>query len=790
MKASARYRKRVRKRKSLIIRLIPWAFVSIVTVLLLIVGLFLYFSKDLPQLTPLKDYNPNITTKVFDDEGDLAAEFYVEKREIVPLEKIPTNLIKAFMATEDSHFFKHKGVDYLAILRALLKNIRAGALVQGGSTITQQVVKSILLTPEKSLSRKIKEAILAYKIEKNFSKMDILYLYLNQIYLGDGCYGVQAAALNYFGKKVEDLNLAECALLAGLAKAPSRYSPFRDPALAKKRQGYVLDRMLKEGFIDVGEYEAAKAAALSFNYKGKKRNRIGAYFIEHVRQYIEKKYGVDALYKGGLRVYTTLNQFMQRKSEKAVIKGLRELDKRQGYRGPVMHLSQDQWEGFINVFKRRRWKKPLKKGKIYYGLATDMNDSHVIVHMGSKMGILPLEDMEWARSPDSSVPYGWKRITRPSQALKLGDVIEVKVKERDKRGNLLLSLEQKPLVQGALLALEVNTGYVKAMMGGRAFSESQFNRVTQSRRQPGSAFKPILYAAAIDRGFTPASIIVDAPIILRGADGKEWKPRNYEDEFKGPVTLRYALAHSRNIVSIKLLQRIGVNYCIKYARKLGIKSHLDRYLSLALGSSGVSLWELTNAYGVFASQGKRFEPIFIKKILDKEGKVLEENLPRWQQVISPETAYIMTDLLIGVVQEGTGRKVRELGRPAAGKTGTTNDHIDAWFIGYTPGLVAGVWVGFDDLKPLGKFETGARAASPIWLYFMSKAIKNKPIETFPIPDKIVFTKIDANTGQSATHQSQNIIFQPFKEGTIPEESFQEKRSEEEKNFFKLDLSKQ
>ncbi len=620
---------------------------------------------DLPRLTTLKDYHPYVVSEVYTDDETLIGEFFIENRVIVPLAQMPKMLIKAFIAAEDARFFEHKGIDYWRILGAAFRNLEALEVVQGGSTITQQIAKSFFLTPEKSLTRKLKEAILAQRIERYLTKNEILFLYLNQIYLGEGAYGVGAAAKTYFGKPVQQLTLAECAILAGLPPAPNSFSPLRNPKKARERQQYVLHRMVERRMITPEQAKKAESEEIRLRPKGPKGYLEAPYVLEQVRVYIEEKYGKEVLYKGGLKIYTTLNTRLQRAAQRAVRKGLEEYE--------------------------ARAKKSKDKGQ----------------------------------------------------------------------------------VQGAFVALDPQTGYILAMVGGRDFSTSQFNRVTQARRQAGSAFKPIVYAAALDKGFTPATIIVDEPFSYVDVPGKEpWEPQNFDREFWGPITFRKALTFSRNVVTVKIAQTIGVDYIIQYAQNLGLKSKLEPHLSLALGAANVTLLELTSAFGVFAAQGFRAEPILITRIVDKDGNILEEVEPSAIEVISPQTAYIMTNLMQSVIQEGTGQKAKALGRPVAGKTGTTNDTRDAWFIGYIPqNIVAGAWIGYDIEKSLGAHETGAVAALPIWLEFMKEAVAGLPEEDFSVPEGIVFVKIDAATGDPiSSHNpppSGKVIFECFKEGTAP-----------------------
>ena len=712
-------------------------------------GALLLFSGELPRMATLKEYKPPLVSKVYAEDGTVIGEFFVERRIWVPYEKFPKRLVLAFVAAEDSRFFKHRGIDPWGILRATLKNIQAGAIVQGGSTITQQVAKIILLTPERSLMRKLKEMITALRIERQFTKEEILELYLNQIYLGHGAYGVAQAAETYFNKRLEELSLAEMAILAGLPRAPARYSPINYPQRAKERQRYVLRRMVEDGYITEKEARATLKTPVKFTGIDRSRMEKASYFVEHIRQYLEEKYGTDTLYKGGLSIYTTLDVRLQEWAVDALQEGLRELDARQGFRGPIKQIDPKDAEDLLATLPKR---EP-KTGQITTG----------VVERLDKGG-----EVAWVRIPGYR---GRLDLTFNGPVrLKAGDVIQVRVGDYNPKRRLVeLSIEQEPLVQGALIAIEPKTGYVRAMVGGGDFRKSQFNRAIQAKRQPGSAFKPIIYAAAIDKGFTPNFVIQDEPVSYPGPlPGQYWEPQNYDREFKGPTTLRKALAESRNVVTVRLLDMMGPNYAIDYARRLGITSPLSPYLSMALGSFEVSLLELTRAYATFAAEGVRAEPIFILEVRDKEGRTLERNEPNLVQAISPETAYIMNHMMRGVIEEGTGRAVRVINRPAAGKTGTTDDFADAWFIGYTPQLVAGVWVGYDDRKSLGKGETGARAAAPIWLKFMERALSDKPPEPFPIPENIVFVPIDKWTNQPATMESDEVTLEPFKTEERPE----------------------
>ncbi|MBC2705391.1 penicillin-binding protein 1A [Desulfobacula sp.] len=766
-----------KKKKSIILSLFKWFFILFIIFGLLgcagIAGLYYYLNRDLPKINTLKDYSPATVTSVFSDDGRKIGEFYEERRIVIPLSEMPENLINAFVAAEDSRFREHPGIDILSIFRAFLKNFKAGTIVQGGSTITQQVTKSFLLTPERTYKRKLKEAILAYRIEKKFTKDEILFLYLNQIYLGHGAYGVEAASENYFGKHTKDLDIAECSMLAGLPQAPSRYSPFRFPDRAKQRQVYVLNRMKEDGLIT--NLDVTEAIDLKLDIKPRKNwfiERVPCY-TEHVRRYVEKHYGKDALYKQGLQIHTAVNIELQKIGRDAVNKGLIELDRRTGYRGPLKNIPALQIESFCADISEKLDNQLLEKGNTYQGVVLSIDDKKNVtrVRVGNFHGIIKLETMTWARKPDYEVAYYETKVKNPSQVFKPGDIIMVKMLNDIVENNELeFTLEQEPVAQSALLSIEAETGHVKTMIGGRDYRNSQFNRAYQSRRQPGSAFKPVIYAAALDKGYTAASVIIDSPVVYEDTERDFiWKPRNYKEKFFGPTLFRNALVKSRNVVTIKILQDIGIDYITDYARKLGIASNISQDLSIALGSSGLSLLELVNAYSVFPNLGYLVEPVFITKIYDRDGNLLETSQLIRKKVIDMTTAYIMTNIMESVIKSGTGWRIKELKRPVAGKTGTTNNLFDAWFMGYTPKYTTGVWVGLDQEAPLGKGETGSRAASPIWLEFMKNALEGKPARTFNVPEGIVFAKIDAKTGLLPIEESEETIFECFKEGTMPTE---------------------
>jgi len=770
-----------------------WFFSSLLLIGVCTAAYFWYiWSSNMPYIGSVKEYRPPIITEVFSDDGEVIGRFSIEKRIVVPLEQMSPLLIKAFLAAEDARFYEHKGVDVTGIVRALYKNFISGKIEQGGSTITQQVTKSLLLmNTKRTYRRKAREALLSIQLERSFSKEQILFLYLNQIYLGHGAYGVETAARIYFDKSVSALNLAEAAILAGLPQAPSRYSPVSHFDRAKDRQHYVLRRMREERYITQEQYNEAKDLPIEIKNGAENTFEKAPYYTEHIRRYVLEKYGQDLLYRGGLKIYTAVDLKMQIAAKEALNKGLAETDKREGYRGPVRHLTLEEVPDFKEGTLEKLLSDPPDMGSLVEGLveAVDDEKNEVSVWIGEGAGRLPLSNMDWARAPNPKVAYYAAKVKKPSKVLTNGDIIRVRLLKEDEDPFMWeVSLEQTPVIQGALLCMVPETGEVKAMVGGRDYAVSQYNRAIQSRRQPGSAFKPFVYAAALDWGMSPVEIIMDTAYISdKNPDEKVWKPKNYKEEFFGPTLFRDALAKSRNVITVKILKKIGVSYAITYMRKMGIESNLSPDLSLALGSSGISLMESTRGYTVFANGGMLVTPIFVKRILDRSGQVIEENQPVIEEVISKETAYVMTDLLMAVVQEGTGWRIKKLKRPAAGKTGTTNNLMDAWYMGYTPEFVTGVWVGYDDRHVMGKGETGSRSASPIWLYFMSEVLKGKSVVDFQVPEGVVFAKIDAKTGLLASSYSEDAIFQAFKEGTEPKEYSPKPASPKSGHFFQYDM---
>jgi len=827
------YKARPRKLKTRSgLKLFLGALAGCTTVLLLaFMGYFFYLLGALPKVDRLADYRPPILSQVFDVDGTLVGEFYLERRTVVAVDKIPKRLIQAFVSAEDSNFYQHKGIDYLGIVRAAFKNIASMRKKEGASTITQQVAKSMLLTPEKKYSRKIKEAILAKRMEERLSKDEILYIYLNQIYMGAGAYGVQLASETYFGKEVDKLNLAEMAMLAGLPKAPNSYSPIKHMDRAKERQGYVLERMVKEGYITRVEADHAKATPIIIQPLKKVNADQSAYFLETVRIQLEEKYGEERLYKDGLRIYTTMNAEMQRGAYDSVVNGLKSVDKRQGFRGAARYLQEHEVEPFCRKVEDGIDELSLKQGAIYQGVVTALNPAthEITVRVGDRTGTLPRKQMEWAGKVELKNGYG-----KPSakRAIALGAVLELQVKTPDvNRAGAVFALDQVPEAQAALIAIDPMTGGVRAMVGGYDFKKSQFNRAMQARRNPGSAFKPVIYAAALDNGMTTADVIDDSQVEYESGKEKSWKPKNYDNVYRGPVTMRAALTDSINVVSVKILEQIGVSAAIDYAKRLGFASPLEHNLTLALGSSSVTPMELTSAYAVFASGGYRTTPYFVTRVLDREGNVLEEveepkipvlgnistaaiaqgpdvagesegmeageeggyarpvqpELPVYMgeygggavPVIPRETAFIMTNLMQSVVSSGTGGRARALGRPVAGKTGTTNGMKDAWFVGYVPQLVAGVWVGYDQERSLGAGGSGGQAAAPIWTEFMQRAMAGLPVREFPAPGNVTFVLIDPRTGLLAREGTPGAIQECFISGTEPTSYGEEPSAEPE-----------
>ena len=758
-----------------------------------VIGVLAAYVRGLPDVKVLQGYDPTLTpsiTIVYDIRGEIIGEFYAERRTLIPLSQVPRSLIEAFIAAEDIEFYKHRGISLKGIARATLVNLREGRRTQGASTITMQLAKQFFLTPEKIWSRKIKQALLALQIERNYSKDEILDMYLNKIYFGGGAYGAQAASHVFFGKDVSELALAEAALLAGLPRAPGAYSPYHYPERAKKRRNVVLNLMRDHSFITPSQTEEAKDQPLVLRRDQIGENKVirinkAPYFMEYIRQYIEDEYGTDAIYKWGMNIYTTLDLNMQRMAEESLVSGLERVDKILGYR-PIEYERDIEDIGDPTL--------ALREGDVIEGKVVEMSPDKVAVDIGGIVGDLSLDSIEWAAA-------------RPKAIMKVGDTITVRVlSSNPASADLTLGLDQRPRVQGAIVVIDPQTGHIKALVGGYDFFDDEnsgkFNRAVQAYRQPGSSFKPFVYAAAMDSDITPTSIIVDAPIVyysdvadLDRAQGglpengsvkteiETWQPQNYYGQYQGPVTLRYALEKSINVVAIKLLDRMGIDKAIGYARKMGIKGSLRRDLTLAIGTSEVSPLEMASAYGVLANRGVRVEPGAIIRIEDFKGKVIEEDLSEEEVAIGQDTAYLVTNLLKGVMVEGTGiRASREMKRSIvvrlAGKTGTTDEYIDSWFVGFSPDLAVATYVGFDDRTPLkppfsNKGLTGADAALPIWISFMSQALGSMPLRDFSVPDNIVFREVDYKTGLLANPQypDRKTMVESYKKGTEPKKYY-------------------
>jgi len=861
------------------------------------VGAVLVFAwtRELPAFDTLRDYRPLVSTRVYGSDGSEVFAFARERRTVVPFDQIPDLMKKAVLAAEDARFYEHEGVNYLAIARCAAKGLVRGGVACGGSTITQQVVKTFLLSTDWRVKRKVKELVLAPRLEKNLSKDEILYLYLNQIYLGHRRYGVEEAARFYFGKSVRSLTLGESAMLAGLVQSPERLSPAKHPDAAKARQRYVLRRMVEEGFIDARTAEAeGQRPVLVLRHE----DPPGSWYADAVRKYLDERYGADRVETDGLVVDVAMNPFLQRAAESAVEGDLRLVDKRQGWRGAPQHLDEKQlaaalpvWRERLQAMKAQRgevlvWDlgrvspddiepegegqddvrrmlrvRPLEAGEIYAAVVSEVDDRTAMVDLGNARGTLSLAECQWARK------YNATSYTPPPKRMRdvvrAGDIVLVRVlpgktaapDAARARKTLSLALEQAPKVQGALVAIDPQTRGVRALVGGYDFALSQFNRAIQAKRQPGSAFKPFVWGAAIEsRRYTPATVVYDTPDLYRDPwTGKEWKPQNFErDEYDGPMLLKAALAHSKNTVSAKLVDALGVDAIIGFARRAGISSDLPRSLSLALGTGEVSPLELVNAYTTIAANGFYAPPLVVLRVRDRDGQVLEETRPLVPPLaaspsqggagpvpgtegistltstatpaaappatpaiastapsapamalpaatdpaappapegIRADVAFVLLSMLRDVVDYGTGAAVKALARPTAAKTGTAQEHRDAWFVGFTPELVAGVWVGFDSHEPLGSHATGAGAALPAWLGFMQAAVGGRPATDFPPPPGIEFARVDPRTGLLATEGgdsgAEGSPFVPFLAGTAPSRSAPDPGSAPQ-NFFQDD----
>ena len=737
----------------------------IILSILFIFSTLWYFSSDLPDYKILSNYKPPISSRVHSGEGQLIAEYALQKRLFVPYESVPKKVIFSFLSAEDKNFFSHPGIDAKSITRAIIKNLRNIFLdkrLEGASTITQQVAKNFLLTNEVSIKRKIKEAILAFRIERAYSKERIMELYLNQIYLGEGTYGIAAASLEYFDKAVGELNYEEAALLAALPKAPSKYNPYKSKDRATKRRNIVLKNLYENSYIDNSTYK--KLITKEINLKKRKIEFFDEanFYSEEARRIVSEIYGYDDLYKGGLSIRTPLNSDYQIKALNALRNGLEDYDNRHGWRGPIANLKEKNWYKEIDKFrvdKSLNWKiaKVVNVENLSIKIETDDKEN----------GTIDFSNVTWTRKKNFK------------ELFSLNDIIYVK-KIKEKKWNL----KQLPKVNGAIVIMDPYTGRVLAMAGGFSFKLSEFNRATQAKRQPGSAFKPFVYAAALENGFTPSTLVLDAPYVMEQGEGlKTWKPENYGKKFYGPSTLRTGIEKSRNLMTVRVAQAVGFEEISKITSNFGIYENIPEVLSVSLGSAETTLIQLTNAYCTFVNGGKKVTPIFIDRIQDRRGKTifnsdkrkcigceeisyLRDEIPtikdNRKQLISPETAYQITSMMEGVIKRGTGRKLRNLKLNLAGKTGTTNKNMDAWFLGFTSKLVIGVYVGFDEPKSLGKYETGAKAALPIFKKFVEDTVKKRDSLPFRIPKNISLVMVDAETGLPANSNTKKIIYESFK----------------------------
>lgn len=670
-----------------------------------LVGLLIVYSTDLPQIGELEHYRPSTITELYDSRGRVIGQFALQKRVIAQYNDFPKVLRDAILSTEDKSFESHWGINFWRVMGATWRDIQTNRRAEGASTLTMQLSRNLFLSPERHFSRKIQEAMLAIQIERHFTKEQIFTLYANQIFLGSGVYGFEAGSEYYFNKPARDLKLEEAALLAGLPKAPVSLSPINFPERALRRRNLVINNMLEDGKITTEEANRAKAAPLRLNLAPE--TSPAPYFVEEVRRQLEKKFGPDQVHEGGLRVYTSLNLDLQRAAQQAVLDGLAAYERRHGWKG---HLKNVVREGDkLQSWQDPDWQQPITSGAYVHGLVVDVAPKFAKIKLGRLTAQIGPAELKWTR------------VKLPRKLLSIGDVVYVKILSVNNDGTARLSLEQDSGVQGALLAIDNATGDIKAMVGGRDYDESKFNRATQAQRQTGSSFKPFVYTAAIDRGADPDDKILDEPTTFDSA-GTPYTPHNFDHRFEGVITLRHALAESRNIPAVKLAQQVGMPTVNEYARKFGITSPLPPFLPVALGAADLTLYEQTSAFTVFPNDGIRLEPRLITKVTDYDGHVLEEDYPEAKDVTSARTARIMVQLLQGVVQHGTAVAARKLNHPVAGKTGTTNDYTDAWFIGFSPSITCGVWVGFDEKRTLGNNETGAQAALPIWMDFMRVAL--------------------------------------------------------------------
>ena len=728
------------------------------------------FSNSIPDYRFLKNYKPPVSSKMYSGKGELVADFSKEKRIFVPYEAIPKNVIDSFLSAEDKNFFSHPGVDAKGVVRAIINNIQnviKSQRLEGASTITQQVAKNFLLTNEVSLNRKIKEAILALRIERALSKERILELYLNQIYLGSGAYGVAAASLEYFDKSIKELNYNEAALLAALPKAPSKYNPYRNKDLAKFRRDLVLKNLFENNFIDKSKYLKLREQQINLKKKKKVFLESSQYYIEDVRKKIIEKLTYEKVYNQGFNINTPINIRLQKIATQSLRNGLVAYDKRKGWRGPAMNIKYTK-DWYKKIEKKFKLEKSIEW---QIAIIKKINQFDSVIEIESNLqGIIKYKDIAWTKKEFKDL-------------FKLGDVVYVKKINADS-----YSLQQLPKINGGIVVMDPYTGRVLALSGGFSFKNSEFNRASQALRQPGSAFKPFVYALALENKYTPSSLILDAPLVLdQGEDLKKWKPENYGKKFYGLSTLRVGLEKSRNLMTVRISQNLGVDKIANFSKKMNIYDNPEELLSISLGSAETTLLRLTSAYCSFVNGGKLIKPIIIDRIQDSEGNTIVNNENRkctdcnkisftgkefpkiqdnFEQVFSTQTAYQLTSILQGAVERGTGKKLKKLELNLAGKTGTTNENTDAWFIGFTSNLVIGVYVGMDNPKPLGRFETGSKAALPIFEEFVKKGVKKSDARPFKVPNEITLMVVDPNTGEKAKFTSKNTIIESYKSKNV------------------------
>ena len=784
-------------------RFFGWIFAAgsvLFVVAAMAVYIFLNSMMDgLPDFTALRNYEPPVMTRIHASDGQLMAEYARQRRLFLPIQAIPDRVKQAFISAEDKNFYSHAGLDFMGIARAVLTNVRNygnNRRPVGASTITQQVAKNFLLSSEQSYERKIKEALLSMRIEQTFTKDEILELYLNEIFFGIGSYGIGSAALHYFDKSVHELTLAETAYLAALPKAPNNYHPIRDTEKAIERRNWVIDQMVNNGYVTIEEANKAKASDLDVKFRTRGAHIFAAdYFAEEVRRWIDDKFGTDKLYNGGLSVRTSLDVDLQVEARKALNDGLIKYDRSRGWRGPIktIDISGDWGVPLSKISPLSdvpEWKLAVvltaegKEAEI--GLRPEVDEETGELSNERSTTTLPLSDLKWAKWSEGDKKG--KAVNDVSVVLSPGDVIYVKQTEEGG-----FSLQQIPEISGALIAMDPYTGRVLAIAGGFSYDESQFDRATQAYRQPGSSFKPFVYATALDNGYTPSSVVMDAPIEIDQVGGQGvWRPQNYGGKFYGPSTLRTGIERSRNVMTVRLAKDMGMPLVAEYAQRFGIYDHLMPVLSMALGAGETTVMRMVTAYSMLANGGRRITPTFVDRVQDRYGKTIYKhdqricegcNVQAWnnqpeptlidnrEQVLDPMTAYQITSMMEGVVQRGTATSVGAVGKPIAGKTGTTNDERDAWFVGYSPDLVVGVYVGFDRPRPMGRGSTGGHLAAPIFTDFMKVALADAPKKPFPVPEGLQLIPIDRRTGLRASANSEGVIMEAFKPGTMPPDSY-------------------